>query len=298
MGFIFLFLAKLAGIVKTICAKKCGVEAAGVKSSIKISLIRSFVCVLISSIVFLLDFEYVETIGTGISLLSGLCNAMFLFLWLLAAERVSLCMLEIFCMVGSVVIPLILAPYLYVGEFILWYQWIAVGLLFLSMFFFFEKKIGNENDNRLTWGTFALLLGCAVSSAGILITQKLYITYSRGNMAGFNFITFFVMALLFLVVSMTLKYNKKLESESESGKGFPIKIYVLIIIAAVMLYGNQVFTMQAVKYFDSGIFYPLSYAITWPMLFLSDTLIFKEKMRIKKFLGLGIVIFATILICV
>lgn len=298
MGFIFLFLAKLAGTIKTVCAKKCGVEAAGAKSSIKISLIRSFVCVLISSIVFLLDFEYMETIGMGISLFSGLCNAIFLFLWLLAAERVSLCMLEIFCMVGSVVIPLILAPYLYVDEFILWYQWIGVGLLFLSMFFFFEKKIGNENGGRLTWGTFALLLGCAGSSAGTLITQKLYITYSRGNMAGFNFITFFVMALLFLVVSIMLKYNKKQKSENEFGKGLPTKIYILIIIAAVMLYGYQVLSMQAVKYFDSGIFYPLSYAITWPMMFLSDTLIFKEKIGVKKFLGLGIVIFATILICI
>ena len=128
----------------------------GRKNSIKINLIRAIGCLLVSIAVFLFSRSALDTSGTWISVLSGIFNAFFLFLWILAAERVSLWLVELFCMIGSVVVPLILAPFLYKGEHVLWHQWICTGILIVSTFFFFPKPLVlrfifmKNNVNKLT----------------------------------------------------------------------------------------------------------------------------------------------------
>lgn len=295
MGFFYLIFAKLAGLVKVVAVKKCGSAASGAKNSIKINLIRAIGCLAVSVAVFLFSRSALDKNGTWISLLSGIFNAVFLFLWILTAERVSLCLVELFCMIGSVVVPLILAPFLYKGEHVLWHQWICTGILVASTFFFFPKS---DKKKRLDWKAFLLLVGCAVGSAGTVITQKLFITYSNSNISVFNLMTFLVVSVGFAVVFFASFAKEKAhanhtESTSES---FSAKVWMLIGLATVMLYANQFLSTQASKYFSSGVFYPLLYAIGWPLTFVADICIFKEKVTWKKLVGLVLTITASILI--
>ena len=84
--------------------------------------------------------------------------------------------------------------------------------------------------------------------------------------------------------------------ETSEKKPFSAGVWGLIALATVMLYANQFLSTQAAKYFVSAVFYPLSYAIGWPLTFLADVCIFKEKPTAKKLIGLAITIGASILI--
>ena len=294
MGIFYLLLAKLSGIIKVIAVKKCGDAATGVKNSIKINLIRSIGCLIVSLIVFLLSQNVTDKTGIGISLLSGVCNAAFLFLWILTAECTSLCLVELFCMLGSVVIPLFLTPFLYANESVLWYQWVCTGVLFVSAFLFFPKT---EGKTKISWQSFLLLVGCAISSAGTVITQKLYITYSQGTIASFHLISFLVVASVFAIASPILAKTSPSKADINPPQDkFTAKIWGLIALATVMLYTNQFLSTQAAKYFVSAVFYPLSYAIGWPMTFLADTFVFKEKVTARKVMGVLLTLCASVFI--
>ncbi len=299
MGIFYLLSAKIAGIVKVVAVKKCGSIAQGPKNSVKINLIRSVFCLIVSVAVFLFSREFMDATGIWISLLSGIFNATFLFLWILSAERTSLCLVELFCMLGSVLIPLFLAPYLYKGETVLWHQWLCAGLLVVSTFLFFPKLKKTDEPSaetktkRIDWKALLCLLGCTVSSAGTVITQKLYVTYAEGSVAPFNLITFLVVALLFAIVFFSFLLKG---SDEKTQSKFSAKIWLLILLASVMLYTNQFLSTLASNYFVSAVFYPLSYAIGWPLTFVADVCIFREKATLKKCIGLIITICASILI--
>ena len=79
MGFLYLLNAKLAGIIKVIAVKQCGSVAQGARNSVKINLIRSAGCLLVSIAVFLFTRGTLDKTGLIISLLSGIFNACSLF---------------------------------------------------------------------------------------------------------------------------------------------------------------------------------------------------------------------------
>ena len=201
-------------------------------------------------------------------------------------------------MIGSVVVPLILAPFLYKGEHVLWHQWICTGILVVSTFFFFPKS---DKKKTMDWKAVLLLLGCAVGSAGTVITQKLFITYSDSKISAFNLVTFLVVSVGFSLIFAATYIKSKMQPNSGentelTSKRFSAKIWILIGVATVMLYANQFLSTQASKYFSSGVFYPLLYAIGWPLTFIADICIFKEKVTAKKLIGLTLTITASILI--
>ena len=84
MGFFYLITARLAGIFKVIAVKKCGTAAKGAKNSVKINLIRALGCLAVSFVVFAFSQSGLDRAGLWISLLSGVSNAFFLLLWILA----------------------------------------------------------------------------------------------------------------------------------------------------------------------------------------------------------------------
>ncbi|MBQ7769931.1 MAG: hypothetical protein IJ373_01960 [Clostridia bacterium] len=296
MGFFYLIIARLAGIFKVIAVKKCGTVAKGAKNSVKINLIRALGCLAVSLIVFAFSPSGLDTNGLWISLLSGVSNALFLFLWILAAERLSLCLVEVFCMLGSVVLPQLLAPLLYEGETVSWHQWLCTGALVLATFLFFPKS---TKKAPFDWKSLLLLTACGLTSAGTVISQKLYGAYSSSNISVFNLTTFaavcaaFSIAFLFIIIK---DKREKKGSEVEKQK-FTATVWVLIAIATTMLYANSYLHTLASNHFSSAVFFPLSYSIGWFFTFLSDLIVFKEKATAKKIVGFCIVIVTGVLIC-
>ncbi len=294
MGILFLSLGKLFAIGKMIAMKKCGNAASGAENSIKINLIRSVGCVLISLIVCIFSgFSGMSGAGMLYSLLSGIANAMLLFTWVLCAERCSLCTVEIFCMIGGVVLPMILSPLLFGGEAASLFGWAGALLLLPAAYCFFPRSDGKG----FTLSSLPLLLLAGISNAGCVISQKQFTEANGGSVADFNLLTFLFCTLTLTVIFVLTKIKKKgVKSERNGEKTRNKQIIIYIFIAIIMLYASQYLLTLSAGRISSRLFFPLSYAIAMPMTLLCDIIVFGERIRPSSVLGLTLVITSIILI--
>ena len=125
--------------------KKAGLGAKGNYNSVRINFIRSVICLIVSLAVFFVAGASFTADFLWICLLSGAANALSMFSWIICSEKANLVLVEIFSLIGSVAVPLMLSPALY-GESVSLVNIIGVILLFIAAVIFSikpENFIGN-----------------------------------------------------------------------------------------------------------------------------------------------------------
>jgi len=298
MGLLYLFISKFGTIGKMIAVKKSGGIASGPKNSLIINLIRSLGCVLISLLFCLFSgFDKMSDLGILFAILSGIANAGLLFSWILCTEKSSLCAVEIFCMIGGILIPLLFTPLLFDGETIGLFQWIGALLLLPAAYCFSYKK--SSSGKGLTPSALLLLLLACFSNAGCFLTQKLFTAYGCGSAADFNLLTFLFcgifLGIMLVPISLTSKSKDSLFKKPKKVKK---QLFIYILIAIIMLYIAQYFSTLASGKLQSAYFFPLSYAISMPLTLLSDIIIFNEKLKASSIIALLFVALSITLISI
>lgn len=301
-----LLLAQAGTSAKQFAMKKCGMVAPGAFNSACINLARSLICLAVSMAIWLFtDGGGTTFFGHVIIIIAGIGTALNLFSWILSSQLVSLTLIESINMIGSMVIPLVIAPYLYDGDTVSPIQWLGCALVFVSVLIFTNRESKKEKKGG-TLQKIVVVTICAVSITLPSILKKYY-TYSitadgLGSIEYFTFISFVtvfvVFTVLFAVYYMSERKKAALVcSKSEKPKvELPYKkAWVYIIVAAVALYENELFTSYATQ-LPSAIYYPLSKGLTVGCTFLLDVIVFKDKVTVKKIIGFFTVIAAIILI--
>ena len=222
--------------------KKAGLGAKGNYNSVRINFIRSTICLIVSLTVFFVAGASFTADFLWICLLSGAANALSMFSWIICSEKANLVLVEIFSLIGSVAVPLMLSPALY-GESVSLINIIGVILLFIAAVIFSikpENFIGNakkkaksaiktcDNDpsedateaaegqtttekrTKLTKQSLKNFLNTAfflvlsgLSLAAISVTQKLYVyKVGKNYNAFFNLITFLCVFIGFFAVAI------------------------------------------------------------------------------------------------
>ena len=133
MGYLFLIIANIAGISKVAAMKGCGKECPGEYNSVRINAFRALLCTLVSVVIFYLTGARFKVEEDYIWILSGLSNALMMFVWILCAQKIGLLFVEAFAMVGAVIIPMLIAPLLYEGESVSVWQWVGVVCLLIAL---------------------------------------------------------------------------------------------------------------------------------------------------------------------
>ena len=135
-----MLIASFAGITKMAAMKGCGKVCPGAYNSVRINAFRSLLCAAVALAVFLASGARAEKEEWWLWLISGASNAAMMFAWLLCSERIGLVFVESFCMLGSVAIPLLLAPVLYEGEAVNARQWAGAACLLAALVLLFAKR--------------------------------------------------------------------------------------------------------------------------------------------------------------
>lgn len=151
-GYLYLAVARFAGISKVVAMKKAGLGAKGNYNSVRINFIRSAICLIVSLAVFFAAGASFTSDFLWICLLSGAANALSMFSWIICSEKANLVLVEIFSLIGSVAVPLMLSPALY-GESVSLINIIGVILLFIAAVIFSiksEKHGGNAEKEAET----------------------------------------------------------------------------------------------------------------------------------------------------
>lgn len=325
MGYIWLLIAKLAGITKVVAMKQGGRLCPGSYNSVRINSFRAVICLAVSVCIFLCASMRASTDYAWIWVLSGLSNALNMFSYVICAEKVPLVFVEAVSLVGAVVIPLFAAPYLYSGEHVGVLQWLGCAALFCAVVTFSLKTKkatktqpvatgaaepatdaepatevptadAKKGDGKFDIRTVGYLLLCLFSTAGVCITQKLYVDrVGKPFVAYFNLMTFTIVFACFAAVLLLGRVAKKkaiLPQDAQSNK----KLTVCILVTAVTMYAVQYTSTLAAGLLPSAVFYPLSQGIGLAFSAVSDVVIFKQKITLFVVLGLLLTLAGIVLI--
>ena len=302
-----LILAQLATNVKQFTMKRCGQKTPGAFNSVCINLVRSVICLVVGALIWLFtDGNTTTLFGHIIIVIAGLGTALNLFAWILSSRLVSLTLIECISMIGTLVLPLVIAPYAYAGDKVSLLQWIGCILIFVSVFLFMNKGEKTKKEGTL-FQKIAVVAVCAIGATLAAIFKKLYTFHitekGLGTIEYFTFISFVAMLAIFLIF-FAFCYSKEnqrvAEIKTEDGKPAKVelpykKVWVYILMAAVALYANELFTSYASQ-LPSAIFYPLSRGLVVLGSFLLDVIVFKDKVTVKKIIGLVVVAVAIVLV--
>lgn len=303
MGYLYLAISKFCGAAKMAAMKNCGNADDSTGTSVKVNALRSGIILVVSVIVFAVS-RAATADGVWIAALSGVSNALNMLSWLVCATAVSLCIVETFVMIGSVVLPLALSPLLYAGETVSAAQWAGAGVILVAVVLFCVGRDVKFGKKGIVW-----IAVCTLSSAGCNVTAKLYAVRAGSEyVAFFNLVTFVIVFAFFAVVAAitVLKNRKKTDpaadSETVEGSGraadsgraeekdpqpreffgLPKRTYFRIAIAAVGMYATNYFMTLAAGALPSGVLYPLSYGAGFVLTAIMDTVFFKQKLTLPR----------------
>lgn len=303
MGYLYLAISKFCGAAKMDAMKNCGNADDSTGTSVKVNAVRSGIILVVSVIVFAVS-RAATADGVWIAALSGVSNALNMLSWLVCATAVSLCIVETFVMIGSVVFPLALSPLLYAGETVSAAQWAGSGVILAAVVLFCVGRDVKFGKKGIVW-----IAVCTLSSAGCNVTAKLYVVRAGSEyVAFFNLVTFVIVFAFFAVVAAitVLKNRKKTdpaadsEPVEDSGRaadsgrveekdpqpreffGLPKRTYFRIAIAAVGMYATNYFMTLAAGALPSGVLYPLSYGAGFVLTAIMDTVFFKQKLTLPR----------------
>ena len=302
-----LILAQLATNVKQYSMKRCGQKTPGAFNSVCINMMRAVICLVVGALIWVFtDGSSTTPFGHLIIVIAGLGTALNLFTWILSSRIVSLTLIECISMIGTLVLPLIIAPYAYDGDNVSLIQWIGCILVFVSVFLFINKGEKTKKEGSLI-KKVALVAACALGATVSAIFKKIYTFHITekgfGTIEYFTFVSFIAMLAVFLIIFAVcyFKESKRVNSlEAVEGKPAKVelpykKVWIYIIMAAVALYANELFTSYASQ-LPSAIFYPLLRGLVIIGSFLLDVIVFKDKVTLKKIIGLVVVVIAIILV--
>lgn len=303
MGYLYLAISKFCGAAKMAAMKNCGNADDSTGTSVKVNAVRSGIILVVSVIVFAVS-RAATADGVWIAALSGVSNALNMLSWLVCATAVSLCIVETFVMIGSVVFPLALSPLLYAGETVSAAQWAGAGVILVAVVLFCVGRDVKFGKKGIVW-----IAVCTLSSAGCNVTAKLYAVRAGSEyVAFFNLVTFVIVFAFFAVVAAitVLKNRKKTDPAADSGPvedsgraadsgraeekdpqpreffGLPKRTYFRIAIAAVGMYATNYFMTLAAGALPSGVLYPLSYGAGFVLTAIMDTVFFKQKLTLPR----------------
>lgn len=297
MGYLYLAISKFCGAAKMAAMKNCCNADDSTGTSVKVNAVRSGIILVVSVIVFAVS-RAATADGMWIAALSGVSNALNMLSWLVCATAVSLCIVETFVMIGSVVFPLALSPLLYAGETVSAAQWAGAGVILVAVVLFCVGRDVKFGKKGIVW-----IAVCTLSSAGCNVTAKLYaVRVGSEYVAFFNLVTFVIVFAFFAVVAAitVLKNRKKTdpaadsEPVEDSGRaeekdpqsreffGLPKRTYFRIAIAAVGMYATNYFMTLAAGALPSGVLYPLSYGAGFVLTAIMDTIFFKQKLTLPR----------------
>lgn len=311
MGYIFLMIACLAGISKGVAMKSSGRVCPGEYNSVRINAVRSLICASVSVAIFLISGASYEGEYWWIWLISGLSNALMMFVWILCAQRMSLIFVEAFGLIGSTVIPMLLAPVLYEGDTVALPQWLGAASLFVAIVLLSlspankrardgggDGSVSESSAEEAKGGgasTAVYIILYVLSNAAMCITQKLYPSRAGSEYTVFfNLMTFLVVFAVFTVVlgaGRAVAGKGILPENSGSVK----KLLCYVTVAAVMIYVYQYFSTLSASMLPSAIFYPLARGISMLLTAVCDVLIFRQKLTVNTCIGLLFIIATVVL---
>ncbi len=292
MGYLYLSLALLGGLVKGFASKGVSRDVHTLADGFTVN---SFRCIFCSVIAFILAFInagiegfLLSPLGFLVSSLSALFMAMFCVAWLYAYKSEAYIFLSIFTMLGSIATAMLGA--IFYGDELKPIRIVGMVLLFAAVYVMslYNKSITGKITKT---GALTLIIGgVGVSLADFM--QKVFTKEALGSPYVFNFYTYFLALIpqLLIIFLLTRRRDNTINPALVDRR----HIIIFIIISAA-LYLNSVTKTLAVGYLPSTQLYPTLQAANLVSSALLAAVLFKEKITLKSALGIALALISCVL---
>ena len=297
LGYLFLALALLAGVIKGYCGKKSGGTLVLASDAMLVNTVRMLACIIIGVALIAIGNDWssltLDPTVIWISALSGVCTSLFVVSWLLAIRTGAFMMVDVFLLMG-VLIPLVVCA-IFFDEPIIPIQWVGIAVLIIAGYVMcsYNAKL----KGKMTLKAFLMLLLCAASYGCTDLSQKLFVNLSPvSDNSVFQFYTYIFAALTLVICSLVFRSHEKKTNELRSPIAVvkPIAIYVGVM--AICLYANSYFKTAAATYLDAAQIYPLSQGGALVLAMIMAAIFFKEKITLRSIIGVVLCAVALLMI--
>ena len=292
IGYLYLAIALIAGLVKGFSGKKVSRDVISLNDGFTVNTIRTVFCATIGFVVALIQVGF---LGFSLSLtafivclLSSIFMATFCISWLYAYKSEAYVFLSIFTMLGSVVTALL--GWAFYGDNIKTTRILGFVLLFVAVYIMslYNKNIKGKMSKRAIFTLIIGGIGVALSD----FMQKVFVKEGLGEPSVFTFYTYALMIIPQLFILLLFKKSK---SATRNPCLLDKKHIFIFLIISVALYVNVMAKTFAVGYIPSTQMYPTLQGANLIASAICASILFKEKMTKKSIIGILVAICAVIL---
>ena len=287
MGYLYLFLALVGGLVKGFSGKKISGDVHTLKDCFFVNFLRVLFCAAISFLVLILksseSFALPQLVHLPFYLFSAICMATFCVVFMFGYKTAAYMYLSVFGMLGSVITGflgvLIYNEPLSAGK--------LFGMIMLIAAVVIMAKYNKAITLRKTVKILPLLILAAVSVALSDFSQKIYV-YEIGNSATvYNFYTYAFSALLLLPAFLLAKGSLIKDSAPLLSKHH----LLLCLLIAAALFLNSFSKTLAARYLPSAEIYPVLQGANLIASAALAHIFLKEKITKRCLLGMAVAFF-------
>ena len=175
-------------------------------------------------------------------------------------------------------------------------QLVGIALMVGSFVFATEKKEG-EKKGGFKWLLFSILSFCC--SGGIGFMQKLHQTSVHADELNAFLIISFVISFDFSMIMAFIygiKEKKSLVEKKEKG-GINWIILAIMVISGICVAANHKLNLALAGEIPTAVFFPLLNGGNLVLTTLSALFVFKEKLTVKQWVGVGLGIASVLFLC-
>ena len=287
IGYLFLSIALIAGVTKGYCGKRISGKITTLADSALVNTVRMFFCIVIGLLLLFVQegFSSLEVSRTTllISMLSGICSALFVISWLFAVKQSAYMMVEVFLLVGTV-IPIALS-FLLFDEKIRPIQCIGLVILFIAVYIMSTYNVSIKG--KMTFKTMLPLIVAGAANGFADFSQKMFVRIDGADSVSvFNLYTYVFAAAVLLMFYVFNRVKSGRAEGEESGFKKLSRLLGYVLVMSVCLYMNSYFKTLSGSYISATQLYPLNQGAAVILSLLMSSIFFKEKINKKCIIGI------------
>ncbi len=291
MGYIYLFIALVAGTTKGFFGKKLSNTVVTHRQSVFVNLVRMILCTGISIGVLAVESRGKEIVIDIPALIfgsmAGVTLSVFTITWLMSMRHGAYMLVSVAQSVGIIIT--LIGSFLIFREKIRWQQILGVGVLIAAVFV--VASYSSRQKGRLTVKGVLLLILCGLSCGLYDFSQKLFTAYSSAEISTLNLLTYLISALALMLLLLVPEGEVQLKTKELFRKTFGI-----VLVMALSLFVNSYFMALSTHYLTAAQLYPISRAGGMITAALMSAVFFGEKITPRLMAGLCLAFVAILLL--
>ena len=225
---------------------------------------------------------------------SALCLSVSIFSSLEALKGCTLVLINMTSS-ASIVIPCVLGIFLF-DEPMSALQWIGLAVFILSAYFLVSDS--KSTGGKMTFKTVIMLIAYFLGEGSIVVVQKYFAkSVPDGNTAMFSFLMFASNAVMLFICTVIFA-SVRAREEKTRGKIEPLnkKLYGYGAVLAFAVFVVNIVITTLAKTVDSVVLFSAESVISISVTTAVGALVFKERVTVKKTIGIAIGLVAVLLI--